>query len=101
MSEEEIKDLVLEFHNTYEELSTNYGYETRKDTRKFDFNSPNGKLMYATIEKVVVPKLQQKENIIKEVREFAKLRKEMYERQENALGQEVIISLLEILDKDN
>lgn len=43
--------------------------------------------------------LQQKENIIKEVREFAKLRKEMYERQENVVGQEVIISLLNILDK--
>ena len=38
-------------------------------------------------------------NIIKEVREFAKLRKEMYERQENVVGQEAIISLLEILDK--
>ena len=43
--------------------------------------------------------LQQKENIIKEVREFAKLRKERYERQENVVGQEVIISLLNILDK--
>ena len=38
-------------------------------------------------------------NIIKEVREFAKLRKEMYERQENVVGQEVIISLLNVLDK--
>ncbi len=44
-------------------------------------------------------KLFDKENIIKEVREFAKLRKEMYERQENVVGQEAIISLLEILDK--
>lgn len=43
--------------------------------------------------------LQQKENIIKEVRDFAKLRKEMYERQENVVGQEAIISLLNILDK--
>ena len=42
---------------------------------------------------------KQKENIIKEVRDFAKLRKEMYERQENVVGQEVIISLLNILDK--
>lgn len=44
-------------------------------------------------------KLFDKENIIKEVREFAKLRKEMYERQKNVVGQEVIISLLDILDK--
>ena len=40
-------------------------------------------------------------SIIKEVREFAKLRKEMYERQECMIGQNVIISLLEILDKEN
>ena len=39
------------------------------------------------------------ENIIKEISEFAKLRKEMYERQENVVGQEVIISLLKIVDK--
>lgn len=44
-------------------------------------------------------KLQQKENIIKKISEFAKLRKEMYEKQENVVGQEVIISLLNILDK--
>lgn len=45
--------------------------------------------------------LQLRDEIIKEIREFAKLRKEMYERQENIIGQEVITSLLQILDKEN
>ena len=100
MSEEEIKKLVLEFHNTYEKLSTEYNYETRKDTRQFDFNSPNGKLMYAVIRKVVVPKLQQKESIIKEVRE--KLNN--YTTRMEALNYQISDltknELLEILDKE-
>lgn len=45
--------------------------------------------------------IKELKNIIKEAREFGKLRKEMYERQENIIGQEVITSLLEILDKED
>ncbi len=41
------------FHNTYEKLSPDFGYETRKDTKKFDFNSKNGKLMLATVTEVL------------------------------------------------
>jgi len=96
MSEEEIKKLVLEFHNTYEKLSTEYNYETRKDTRQFDFNSPNGKLMYSVIRKVVVPKIQQKENIIKEAR---KLLKET--EIENSWFKQFKKKQLEILDKED
>jgi len=46
---EEIAEL---FHNTYESLAPAYGYETRQDTKNFDPNSPNGKLMIA-VSKVV------------------------------------------------
>ncbi len=70
--EEDIKELVLQFHNTYEELAPEFGYETRKDTREFDFNSNNGKLMYATIEKLVKPilnRLEQDERVIEEMAE--------------------------------
>lgn len=52
MNDEEIKKLTIEFHNTYEKLAPKYGYKTRKDTRKLDFNFPNGKLMYETIKQV-------------------------------------------------
>ena len=33
------------FHDTYEKLAPKYGYETRKETKEFDPESPNGKLM--------------------------------------------------------
>jgi len=37
--------LAEKFHNLYEEASPQFGYETRKDTKKFDPNSNNGRLM--------------------------------------------------------
>lgn len=40
------------FHDTYEQLAPQYGYETRKDTKKFDPNSSNGKLMIAVCDKI-------------------------------------------------
>lgn len=41
------KELAILFHETYEKLAPDYGYETRKETRKFDETSPNGRLMIA------------------------------------------------------
>lgn len=41
------------FHDTYERLAPEFGYETRKDTRQFDPGSPNGKLMIAVCGEVV------------------------------------------------
>lgn len=35
------------FHETYERLAPSFGYETRTETRKFDPNTPNGRLMIA------------------------------------------------------
>ncbi len=35
------------FHECYERLAPNFGYETRKETRSFDAHSANGKLMIA------------------------------------------------------
>jgi hypothetical protein len=40
--------LATLFHETYERLAPEYGYETRPETRQFDANSKNGKLMIAT-----------------------------------------------------
>lgn len=40
--------LAILFHHTYERLSTNLGYDTRVETRIFNPESPNGKLMIAT-----------------------------------------------------
>ena len=36
------------FHDTYKRLAPEFGYETRADTKQFDPDSKNGKLMVAT-----------------------------------------------------
>ena len=41
------------FHEVYEELAPSFGYETRTDTREFDPNSKNGKLMIAVCSMVI------------------------------------------------
>lgn len=40
--------LARKFHDAYERLAPNFGYETRRETRSFDPTTPNGKLMIAT-----------------------------------------------------
>lgn len=42
------RELAELFHDTYETLAPAYGYETRPDTKAFDPESKNGKLMIAT-----------------------------------------------------
>jgi hypothetical protein len=41
------------FHKTYEELATGFLYKTREETKEFNPNSANGKLMIATCEAVL------------------------------------------------
>lgn len=45
--------LALLFHENYEELAPQFGYTTREETKEFDFDSPNGKLMIATAGEVL------------------------------------------------
>ena len=40
------------FHDAYERLAPQYGYETRQDTKQFDHESPNGRLMAAVCEEL-------------------------------------------------
>lgn len=44
---EEGKKLAILFHDTYESLAPVYGYETKEDTKNFDPESKNGRLMIA------------------------------------------------------
>lgn len=46
-------DLAKEFHDSYEELAPSFGYKTREDTKVFDENSNNGKLMIAVCERII------------------------------------------------
>ena len=55
----EILEITKKFHDTYEKLASEYTYETRKDTKVFDINSNNGKLMYATVNEIVSPILKE------------------------------------------
>lgn len=47
------KDLAIFFHDTYESLASQFGYETRTETRQFDENSSNGRLMIAVCQRVL------------------------------------------------
>lgn len=58
------EDLAILFHDTYERLAPSFGYETREDTRKFDENSPNGKLMMAVCEEVLKTFQQDEQELI-------------------------------------
>lgn len=40
------------FHDNYESLAPEFGYETREETRQFDPESKNGKLMIAVAGKI-------------------------------------------------
>jgi hypothetical protein len=45
--------LAKQFHSAYERLAPSFGYETRTDTRDFDPDSPNGRLMVAVCESII------------------------------------------------
>ena len=68
----EILEINKKFHDTYEKLSKDYDYETRKETRVFDINSSNGKLMYATVNEVIKPILEENTKLINQQKEFMK-----------------------------
>jgi hypothetical protein len=53
----QVETLARAFHDAYERLAPDFGYETREETRQFDPESPNGRLMCAVVEAVVVPLL--------------------------------------------
>lgn len=47
------QQLAVIFHNIYERLAPDFGYETRTETRNFDPTTPNGKLMIAVCAEVI------------------------------------------------
>ena len=76
---EEISKITKKFHDTYEKLSKDYDYETRKETRVFDINSSNGKLMYATVNEVIKPILEENTKLINQQKEFIKYMNDIIE----------------------
>jgi len=46
--------LARKFHETYERLAPNFGYETKTNTKTFNPDSANGKLMIAVCSEIIV-----------------------------------------------
>lgn len=45
--------LARMFHGFYESMAPDYGYETREETRKFNPESTNGRLMIAVCSRII------------------------------------------------
>lgn len=63
--------LALLFHEAYERLAPEFGYETRTETRSFDVESPNGKLMVAVCQRILLELRTTPENSLHESPTFA------------------------------
>lgn len=48
----DVRRLARQFHDSYERLAPRFGYETHPETREFDPESPNGRLMQAVCAEV-------------------------------------------------
>ena len=42
-----------QFHETYERLAPQFGYETKEETRQFQEDTPNGRLMIAVCREIL------------------------------------------------
>lgn len=47
------EQIARQFHEVYERLAPQFGYETREDTKVFDPQSQNGRLMIAVCAEVI------------------------------------------------
>ena len=47
------KALAQQFHETYERLAPQFGYETKEETRQFQEDTPNGLLMIAVCQEIL------------------------------------------------
>lgn len=77
---EEILEMTQKFHDTYEKLASEYAYKTREDTKVFDINSNNGKLMYATVNKIVSPILKENQDVKKQLHDASIQIQELIEK---------------------
>lgn len=51
--EEQARALAVKFHDNYETLAPSFGYATREETRNFNPDTPNGRLMIAVCKKLI------------------------------------------------
>ena len=96
----EILEITKKFHDTYEKLASEYTYETREDTKVFDINSNNGKLMYATVNEIVSPILKENEQLKADYGTQAQIERDMLQ-QENKILKENAENNDKVVDKVN
>jgi|GEM_PF-3718965 len=61
-------DWAIRFHKLYEKSAHKFGYVSRLETREFDANSPNGKLMTYVCNKIIQEAQQSlKDKILDEI----------------------------------
>jgi hypothetical protein len=53
------EETARRFHDAYEEFAPLFGYITREDTRKFDPESANGRLMIAVVRNVLIEQVKE------------------------------------------
>ena len=53
-----------QFHDLYEKYAPDFGYETRKDTKQFDPETPNGRLMTKVCNEVISQALAERDEEI-------------------------------------
>ena len=74
-----------ELHDAYERLAPQFGYETRADTKVFDPESPNGRLMQAAIDEVfgraiaLLAAVEESDGLVRELRDCFLCTSEKYE----------------------
>jgi hypothetical protein len=94
MSElDKAREAAIKFHETYERLAPEFGYETRPDTKAFDPESANGKLMIAVCGEVLATatakiealeaKLAAAERLINEINDARAANWHLQRRREN------------------
>lgn len=103
----DILEITKKFHDTYEKLASEYTYETREDTKVFDINSNNGKLMYATVNEIVSPILKENKQLKEKINGIYDERNYLYNKlsveneqlqQQNKKYKEVIDKAIELLN---
>lgn len=53
MTPDEVLALARKMHDDYERWAPDFGYATREDTRQFDPESPNGRLMLRVVSALI------------------------------------------------
>ena len=95
----EILEITQKFHDTYEKLASEYTYETREDTKVFDINSNNGKLMYATVNEIVSSILKENKQLKDNWNKLRKCLKDVIYSYDNIIFEKTIQSVLDAMQE--